>query len=520
MRNKLYTINPPDALKQNPSEYKASKEKALIRIKIIIINFFVIAAFWGRWALTTHYATDSYSCYFSNGGAAYGEIVNNYRFFMGLFTLFCDVINMNRVTYQILFGCISLLALTISISFLSFELLKHYRGKKYTWLYVNFGSLLLVSNFLMTEWFWFPECYMTWAAAVAGAIFGAIFFSREGVMNKVISALFALLMCGSYQGAMAIYVFIVMIFIFLKNNGKISKKSILQTLAAAGILGCGFVGNFLLVKIYINLKSVKDTVRLNFSPSSILGSFKNVFSMQNTIWDGGYGLFPKHLLLIMFLVLLFSIITLYLIANNFSFNTLVYMLIILFSGQFTLYLISCVQVSFWFPMRVAVPLFGVFSCSVWMITFIMELTNTIKLPFQAVLPVVCTLFIIVNCITAHQVLNEVILTNTTDKDNIMSIYDKVEEYESNTGKTVTDVSFIYRSEAQRKYDSCVRSKKYFGEICTKSFMTNWSNICSLNFYTGKKYRKVNVQPKVEDWVIECSEYKLVFNDNILFITVY
>lgn len=517
-------------LEINDSDNIDSPErKENISIKIFAVNFAVIAAFWGRWVFTTHYAVDSYSCYFADGDAGFGEISRNYRFFMGLFTILCGKLNMNRVTYQILFGCVSLLIIIAAVSILSIELLKYYPDKKKTWIYVDLGTLLIVGNFMMTEWFYFVECYMNWAAALSGAIFGAVFFSRKGALNKLISFVFLLLMCGTYQSAIALYVFIVMTYVFLKNDGKLSKKSVFQILGAAGILILAFAANMLLVKCFVSLNHLSTSERIDFSPEFILSSFKNVLYIQKQVFIQGFGVFPKYVLLVAAVLCIFAALFLY-VKGKIGANSFLFALLTMFSGLITLYLTACVQVDFWFPMRVAATIFGFYSCAVWIIVFIISKSRSnVGEIITAAASFLCAFFLIADLIISHRILNDVITTNSSDKAYISRIEERIEEYESQSECTVTSIAFLCDKSITAKYFDSIYSKNYFGEMCEKSLFPDWSDLTSVNFYTGRNYTKINLSAvpasvyeyaQSKNWRAENLNEQLVFDGTSLYVIVY
>lgn len=516
-------------IKGNTAEMPKEKENLFVNIKIFTVNFLVVIAFWGRWIFTTHYAVDSYSCYFSGGNAGFGEISRNYRFFMGIFTILCGKINMNRVTYQILFGCVSLLIIVVTISFLSIELLKYYNDSKKVWIFVDLGTLLIVGNFMMTEWFYFVECYINWAVALSGAVFGGIFFSRKGILNKLISFVFLLLMCGTYQSAIALYVFIVLTFIFLKNEGKLSAKSIRQIIFAAGILILAFIVNMLLVRCFVSLNHLSTSERISFSPEYILNSLNNILYIQKIVFIQGFGVFPKFMLLILAILCVFTLFFLYL-KDKIEGNTFLFSLLTMFSGLITLYLTACVQVKFWFPMRVAALVLGFYSCTIWIVVFLIcQSSSNVNKIIKAGVSFFCGLFLISDLIISHKIFSDVIVTNSFDEAYISRIEERIKEYESKSECTVTSIAFLSDKSITAKYYDSIYSKNYFGEMCEKSFFPDWSDLTSVNFYTGRNYTKIDLSSvpvsvyeyaESKDWNIENLDEQLIFDNNSLYIIVY
>jgi len=144
------------------------------------------------------------------------------------------------------------------------------------------------------------------------------------------------------------------------------------------------------------------------------------------------------------------------------------------------------------------------------------LKNAKNWQFATFLSVICIEFALFETIFAGRYIN-----NYTDEKEVNLIGKYIKEYEQESGNEITKLSFY------KDKDSHYSHK---GAICLginlKSFMTDWSDLNSVNVYLKTSYQKVENDALIYDTYFKdlkadsFNKNQLVFVDNILHIYVY
>ena len=199
---------------------------------------------------------------------------------------------------------------------------------------------------------------------------------------------------------------------------------------------------------------------------------------------------------------------------------------------FTGYVITCMAGcfngnGFSMTVRVAVPIFGIFTVLIWLIAEHWEfdckenssVTSNILIVFSG-------LFLVYNIWVIQRQGIDVIMTNSLDEAYISQIENKIETYEKSNGQEVKKVGFLFDDFPAHKYYGYIKYEGIGGGESTKAFATDWSNITSLNYYTGRSYVKIDVpediacQVRGKDWVTIDTDEQIFFRGDECFIVVY
>lgn len=101
---------------------------------------------------------------------------------------------------------------------------------------INLGSLVLLLNVFVVEWFTFVLSYAQWILGIVGAIYAAILMSYNSRLRKIFAVILLCISINAYQIMIVYFAVIIMLFIYLQNenNFKLS-KAIKKIVAAAAI---------------------------------------------------------------------------------------------------------------------------------------------------------------------------------------------------------------------------------------------------------------------------------------------
>lgn len=499
-----------------------------LRIKLIITNLMALFLFWGGWVFSFHFAIDDYEVFYNTSVRADFCIYDVYRLFYGLFLHLLNHFQINIIKDQVIFGVLLIGIWAVCISAVTLELLTYLKDGSEKWLLVNLGSLLLFANVFVGEWFYFLHAYPSWLLAVVGAALGSIYISR-GKKRLMIGLVFLILLAGSYQAGIPIYVFIVMSLIFIKNKGRICKNSLKQILSATVALVLSVGVNSVLVHIYRLYKGLGTSSRVGFSVQTMVSSLKQFIGFQKEIWVRCYGLLPNGVLLA-FLIAFLGLLMCALKKERIKKNTVSFVIIVLLSGQITLYLIASVQTTFWNPVRVMVPLFGVFSCSIWLLAYLIDAENSQNGKTHHIVGVIlCICLLLTNFIGTQKELTDVMVANSAEHLYADHIHQQIKKYESDTGCIITNVGFIRDKSVTWKFYPLLSTASYWGEMAEKAMVQEWCNIQTLNYYTSRNFVKIDpqqipadIRQYVEgiDWTEENLDEQLIFRESNLFIALY
>lgn len=497
-----------------------------ISVKIFLINLLILFFFLGGWVFIFHFSTDDYDINSLTGLGDY-VIPSAYRFSYGIVANLLEFMQINVIKNQTAFGIVCILVWALCSTQISCELLKYFESKSKLYFLINLGTLFLFANAFIGEWFWFAEAYVAWILAIPGASYGAIFMARDGLRNWIMGFFFLLILAGAQQNSIPIYVFVVMTLLFFKSEGKVDKRAIFSIAKAAGTLALAVIVDVVLSLIYVSARNLQTPSRVG-SIKTFLSAMKDIGGHLKEIWIRCYGILPYGILFI-FLVMFLAILIHTLVRAKTGAATVFFVILILLSGQAAWFLISSSQEIFWNTMRTAAPLFGVFSCLIWLIAYWSEHPQIKFGRDIAVSTLLGILFLFVNFIPVQMELTDVLLTNAADQMYIQRIQARITSYEAATGNTITEVGFIRDQAMTYKYYTSIQTADYWGDIAVKSFSTDWSDLNSLNYYTGRSYTKIGFQEipddiceyvQNRDWTEENLDEQLIFRENALYIAVY
>jgi len=489
---------------------------------IVVANLLCVVLMFGTYVFYPHYSADDYNNYYCMNyiGAAHSYL--SMRPIVGIVCWVLAKLGMNFVRDQVFFGILLLLSiilLTTKLTFLISEKMNIKDIKSIVLL--NLGSLLLMGNAFTSEYFWYASAYVPWIISIIGLALSITYFSKEEnlMKNSLFSFVWLFIAVGSYQIIAIQYVAIVLFIVYIEQNKKINKTTLIILSRAGLILIVAMVCNMIISKpIGIMLGYTGGgATRLNFDfnlVSSIVHDY--IVKAQPAIWIECMGTLPQTSMLIVF-VLLMAACTV--CSKNTALN-LIWATVICIVVEGMICMIQILQGGFWPTLRTYVPIFSIFSILIWMNVYDKQCIEKMKIIF-----IISIVFLILNYIEIQVNTIDVIKTNTIDKEYARQIDARIQSYEDSSGIQVTKIGFVSDAYRLSKYESVV-TNYIVGDLCERAFATSWSDCNSIRYYTGRELERVDVpepyasQFSSRDWTMMQLDEQLVFDNDAVYIAVY
>ena len=175
------------------------------------------------------------------------------------------------------------------------------------------------------------------------------------------------------------------------------------------------------------------------------------------------------------------------------------------------------------PMRMLEPLFDVFSVCLFYLAFYAVYQKE---------RMVCRLasvsgmaFLLFHILSLQYSAADTVRTNTLDRYYILQIADRIRTYEQEHHIEVTGVGVCYDASLEYKYGDYIKNG-YYGEILSKAFMNEWSDVSAINYYSGRSFDRTEVPQEVKEQVRQLNwdyvnlQEQMIFCGNEVYIAVY
>lgn len=481
----------------------------------------------GLFTLLPTYSSDDYYCRVNLYYTAHDVLFMNYRVVFAALLYLINIVHINVVSHTLLFGIIQLLVFALCSSEIEQCLLtlmpRSVQENRLSRFLVSLSSFLFWGNVFVSEWMWFRMAYPQWFLSVLASTYAATWVVlRPHSPRKVIcSILLLFVMMGSYQGAAAEYVYLVLLYSFLKNAGRIRR-------AVWCDLGLGAL--FLVVATIIDLAVVKiisllidDTTvpRTSFSLSNLGTAVQEIVKAQKDIWVSGLGITPKYFLVIFWVLFLLCLVVVMVRAKAAP-DTWLFVIVTLLSGMVVVYLIQMTLASIWLSIRVCVPLLCALPCILVLFVFFSD-----KSSFS--LSALAALFTLVYAVSTVFLVNTQALdcqdATLLDGSYFFRVQGYIEDYERATQTQVTQIGFCQDGAVTYRYPI----KTWFvphSEMGIKSSLVAWADIHALNYWTNSNYEKVAVPEDIQkafasqDWDHECLDEQILFDGQTAYLCAY
>lgn len=382
---------------------------------------------------------------------------------------------------------------------------------------INLGSLVLLLNVFVVEWFTFVLSYAQWILGIVGAIYAAILMSYNSRLRKIFAVILLCISINAYQIMIVYFAVIIMLFIYLQNENNFKLSKAIKKIVAAAAISIVLMG----INIWITSHVVSIYTggtrydRLAFSIDNIV----QIIKAQRNIWIEGKGILPHG---IMALTLCSSVMILGSSArkSRITWQKAIYCFLVYCAAVFVTFIPQ--MLAMWLTPRSLAPLFCVFSIGAYFIVFWNREEGEYRHKVIAI--ALMGMFIFANFYYIQKVAISMFQTNMLEKECAKQIEHEIRKYEQTTGIEVEYISFYRDNTPQYKYDDILL--KPGEDMLYNVYLVEWGDIYALNFYTNlaleKKSPAANYNKYFSNYNWDCLDLQeqLKFEGNTCHYCVY
>ena len=495
--------------------------KKVSTLKLFVFNLLFVAIAFGGFVFCKHYSSDDFYCFYNQRGEAYAVTYYSYRVVLGAIYYVLNLIGFNVVKYQVVMGICMLLCFSGAVTLTTMMISELVDTRDNTWIFaVNIGSLMLIINVFVSEWIWFALAYLQWGLSILFAVISAIFIMKPGKKCYIFSMLCLIIVAGCYQNVLSTYVFLVMTFIYIKEKGCITKKSIIKTVQAAIASVVAIMVNVLLTKILIRFGFGGNASRVYIELNDYIKKLFMVLKDEILVLKNGKGLLPEYILIIFFIMYIVAL-SAYLISQREK-KKIIFLIIIIGAGNLVRWLPLFMQGNVYQPARMLVPFMGNF------VVLHFLLLSYIKNKRIYAIIIMSLILLGINFVGIQVNTIDCIKTVAIQENEMFTIKLYIEDYEKKNNIQINKVIIAGDEDPTYKYYSMLLNKKYNGEMATRSLLVSWSDLEILKFYTGRQFEKIEkekcdfqnyFEKKDYSYFLPASQIKFL-DDGTAFIYVY
>jgi len=492
-----------------------------------VFNLFICLFVMGTFIFNKHFSVDDYWIYYNQDVASRTDIGQNMRPVSGTAYWLLNIIGVSCVEEQIFFGILLIFVFAWVITMISLEIIEimNINNEIRKVILVNGGTLTLFLNASLSEYLYYSGVYLQWTIAALGMAYAAIYIGKEEkvLKNWIVGLAALIVVAGSYQTFMSQYAYVVMALIFIRNNGKINRKSVLAVLRAMLAAITAIAVNILCVKILTYTKFAMGISRMSIKLSEAQKLIGDILQAQKSIWIEGMGIYPQCMLgIALALVLGMLIIVMY--KSKTDCGAAIYMVIVLVSGQCVMYMAQIMQGYIRVTNRSMMPIYGIYTVIIWSICYYLG-NIAVKKTLQNITIIGIIIFIIISRVKIDEVAVDTFKTNTVSRCYIEEINKRICSYEKQNGIEITKVGFCSDENISYRYYRFIDTSAY-GDMCANPFLASWSSVNSLNYYSGRNFVSIDVPESIaayyssRNWDEADWDEQLAFDNDAVYICVF
>lgn len=370
---------------------------------------------------------------------------------------------------------------------------------------------LLFINGLFSEYLMFSELAVWFGVSYFVATLGIRLFTEKKYIRALILFFLSTLF---YQVAVVYAAILLSVWIFMENDGHITLKTVREELLC-GILTFGSgVLNILSTDLAIRI-GVISTVTKSAEFSVTFDKLKECFSNLAMLLRNGKGLLPTVWLPL--LVLLFSCgVTLYELVKKKNKGAVLYYVLLVPAVFAMIYVIPLAQIAVYLPPRIVAPFYTVQSMLL-LLAFACASGRIKELACY-----VCCGYLVVQIIFGNVIVANRYVSNTLDKVYINMVYEKIVEYEEETGIEVKKFAVATDAYSPFHYDEVYYKTDQINE---KIMGTATNSLMQVE--TGRVFEKVPMDEAIyeeffagKDWKYFDASEQLIIRDDTAYLVVF
>lgn len=372
------------------------------------------------------------------------------------------------------------------------------------------ASILIILNAFIIELMLFIEK----GIMVLSILFNVLAFEQllkvfDGNKKSIMGVLIYMTLANcSYQGTVALFIVLSMPYILKKS--KSIKDFIIKNIITA--LSYGIPAGIIYISTRFIFPSERVTGNINLK-QSILKIIKNIINIFVSTWQ----IMPK-LIFSGFIVMIIVIIIYKAFKqkrNTSEFIISICGIIYIIAGT----VLTCIMPqllqdteSIWMVPRAMYALASLIG-----VMLVLLYTNfKVSKKLETLLVLVSILYISIQYINFQNIIIDRYTVNSQDKAIAISIKNKIEEYEKDTGNKVNNVVFYHDKEVIYTYQGVLA----IGDMNVKAFFSDWASKAAIEYYTERKFEIGETNFKIQDefeqtnWNVYDTEQIIIEGDTI------
>lgn len=498
--------------KKSKEFFIRNKYNIYILIGMIIFTFIICSNF-----TRTHFALDTYCVYAHDSNIQITHFLVSNRIFSALARWIEMILDISFFTNMRILTLSGMLFLALSWFILyKFVVIMEKKQKDIFYNILIAGiSFSVIFNFCTVESLLFWESGIMCLGILCTIIAACIFNSN--IKHKKILSFFMLLIGSTcYQGAITIYIPLALVLLAYKYKKNI-KDIFLETIKVGIIYFIVMIINLFATKIF---SSIFNNEFRKIAVLSIMDIFNTITRLGCDMVVRTFGIGPRYWYV--FVILAISMIFLVYIFKHK--NSKFYIL------EYIILLISCIIVPI-LPM-LATPVenqyietrmsmsFGA-SIGIILLFLVLDIGIYKQKCFKYLILMLVCIMLMLNSIYYIFASSENIATNYLDRNIAKSIINEIYTYQEETGMKIENIGLTFDKNPSSNYDG----QRWLGVISTRSMVTEWAAIETIELYCGEKFKQVEVPTKYKEdfeqknWDFFDKE-QLIFDESNLYICMY
>lgn len=420
------------------------------------------------------------------------------------------ILKFNDVTIYILSFILGIVSMTLS-QFKLFNMLKTDIKNKYIAIIVS--TLIILNVFSIELMMYIEKGILCLSVLLNICAIEQIkkYFENRNITNVIFSILFMFLANCAYQGTVAIFVIISMIYI-IKNSHNF-KKFIYNNIIIAIVYAIPAVLNFIMVRFIFGNSRVNGNLNIEESMIKIIDGTRNMIETT-------YNLLPKGFFITIAIIIVGIIIFVTFRKKESSSIIKILATMYLILGTIIVTIIPQIMQdtnSIWFVPRSTYGYASLLGILIWYLF----LNENIGKSIEKLVMAICAIYLVIQYIYCQNLIVNHYIVNYEDRQSVLKIEEIIQEYETKSGNLITKVSIYNDKNTMYTHNEIFA----IGDINVKALYPDWSTIETINYYTGRQLEKGEKNKEIEknfkekDWKY-FSEEQVILREDTLHLCIY
>ncbi len=449
----------------------------IINNKVLFIILFIVLLFLGN-MVRLEYSRCTYRMYSKPYIEEYNHYITIGRYFVAIFWKIVNQLSLTLTQTYFISYVLGIISLTLSI-FLLYKILLKFIENKYLNLLISIGIIL--NCFFIDYFMYIEKGVLTLSILFSVFAFKYIlhFFEDRKKKNLLYTFIFLLLSSFAYQGTVALFISLSVIFII--KYSKSIKEFICNNLYVISLYGIVMGISYLFVRLLGNQASSRTTGKI-----FLFENIKKIIKGFLKICRDTYGIMPKYLYIIVILFVVGFVFYIFLKSNDNKYKKKVIWGYIycfsacIFTIVFPQLFLDTAAVNI--TARVAYPFGSIVALS---ILYLLVNSKAVYPKGFKILSIILLILLCIQCYEYNKIIMDHYTLNYIEKNVALSIGEEINRYEESNNSTITKV--VFYSDKDSTYN--FKDLKGYDSINERVFKTIWCRIDILNYFLNRSFQQ-------------------------------